>query len=275
MHTGKPKPSLYAQAVSEHGGSLVFGVPTVWSRVVDDGDAARALASARLLVSGSAPLPVPVFDGLAALTGHQPVERYGSTESLITVSTLADGERRPGWVGSAADGGADPSGRRGRRRRHPMTGKPLGSLHVQTPDAVRRIPEPSRRHGRGARRRRLVPHRRRRGHRRRRHAPDRRTRVGRSDQDRRLPGRRGRDRDRTARPSRRRRRPRWSARPTTDLGQRIVAFVVGDAAARCVDRLCGATTFGAQAAAGGPDRRRACPAMRWARCSRRNSLQWA
>ena len=27
------------------------------------------------------------------------MERYGSTESLITLSTLADGERRPGWVG--------------------------------------------------------------------------------------------------------------------------------------------------------------------------------
>jgi fatty acid CoA ligase FadD36 len=27
------------------------------------------------------------------------VERYGSTETLITVSTLVDGERRPGWVG--------------------------------------------------------------------------------------------------------------------------------------------------------------------------------
>jgi fatty acid CoA ligase FadD36 len=78
---------------------MYFGVPTVWSRVVDDGEAARALASARLLVSGSAPLPVPVFDGLARLTGHQPVERYGSTESLITLSTRADGERRPGSVG--------------------------------------------------------------------------------------------------------------------------------------------------------------------------------
>ena len=42
-------------------------------------------ASARLLVSGSAALPVPVFDRLAQLTGQQPVERYGSTESLITV----------------------------------------------------------------------------------------------------------------------------------------------------------------------------------------------
>ena len=95
VHTGKPTPARYAAAQ----GSLYFGVPTVWSRVVDDREAAVALSSARLIVSGSAPLPVPVFDRLAELTGHKPVERYGSTETLITLSTLADGERRPGWVG--------------------------------------------------------------------------------------------------------------------------------------------------------------------------------
>lgn len=95
VHTGKPSPAAYAEAA----GSLYFGVPTVWSRIAGDLDAALALSSARLLVSGSAPLPVPVFDRLVQLTGHAPVERYGSTESLITLSTLADGERRPGWVG--------------------------------------------------------------------------------------------------------------------------------------------------------------------------------
>jgi fatty acid CoA ligase FadD36 len=95
VHTGKPTPAGYAAAQ----GSLYFGVPTVWSRVVDDREAAVALSSTRLIVSGSAPLPVPVFDRLAELTGHKPVERYGSTETLITLSTLADGERRPGWVG--------------------------------------------------------------------------------------------------------------------------------------------------------------------------------
>ena len=95
VHTGKPTPAGYAAAQ----GSLYFAVPTVWSRVVDDLDAALALSSARLLVSGSAALPVPVFTRLAELTGHEPVERYGTTESLITISTLAAGERRPGWVG--------------------------------------------------------------------------------------------------------------------------------------------------------------------------------
>lgn len=100
VHTGKPTPERYAEAK----GTLYFGVPTVWSRVVNNLDAAMALSSARLLVSGSAPLPVPVFEQLTELTGKPPVERYGSTESLITISTLVNGERRPGWVGVPVEG---------------------------------------------------------------------------------------------------------------------------------------------------------------------------
>ncbi|MGD1253003.1 acyl-CoA synthetase [Mycobacterium seoulense] len=99
VHTGRPTPAGYAQACADAGGTLYFGVPTVWSRVAADEAAARALRPARLLVSGSAPLPVPVFERLAHLTGHEPVERYGASESLITLSTRADGERRAGWVG--------------------------------------------------------------------------------------------------------------------------------------------------------------------------------
>ncbi|MEU8828580.1 acyl-CoA synthetase [Streptomyces sp. NPDC048636] len=100
VHTGKPTAAAYAAA----GGSLYFGVPTVWNRVVQDPDAARALSGARLLVSGSAPLPAPVFRDLERLTGQRPVERYGMTETLITVSTRADGERRPGSVGTPLPG---------------------------------------------------------------------------------------------------------------------------------------------------------------------------
>ncbi len=132
IHTGKPTPAGYAQAATAHGGSLFFGVPTVWSRVVADETAARSLSPARLLVSGSAPLPVPVFDRLAGLTGHQPIERYGASESLITLSTRADGERRPGWVGLPLtgvqtrvlddDGGLVPH-----------DGETVGKLHVRGP----------------------------------------------------------------------------------------------------------------------------------------------
>ena len=97
VHTGRPTPAAYAAAATR--GTMYFGVPTVWSRVCAEPDAARALRNARLIVSGSAALPVPVFEQLAALTGHQPVERYGMTETLITVSASADGERRAGHVG--------------------------------------------------------------------------------------------------------------------------------------------------------------------------------
>lgn len=95
VHTLRPTPEAYAAA----RGTMYFGVPTVWSRVAADPESARALAGARLLISGSAPLPAPVFEALRALTGHEPVERYGMSETLITVATRADGERRPGWVG--------------------------------------------------------------------------------------------------------------------------------------------------------------------------------
>ena len=96
VHTGKPTPAGYAAAQRHRCTSGCRRCGRGWSTTAKP---RVALSSARLLVSGSAPLPVPVFDRLAELTGHRPVERYGSTESLITLSTRADGERRPGWVG--------------------------------------------------------------------------------------------------------------------------------------------------------------------------------
>ena len=122
VHTGRPTPEAYAAA---HG-SLYFGVPTVWSRVANDLESALALSSARLLVSGSAGLPVPVFAELARITGHEAVERYGATESLITLSTRADGERRPGWVGFPLDGVEGPDWSTTMAHGSLGTGKPSG-----------------------------------------------------------------------------------------------------------------------------------------------------
>ncbi|WP_306205752.1 AMP-binding protein [Actinoplanes sp. RD1] len=128
VHTGRPTPSAYAAA----RGSLYFGVPTVWSRVVAEPETARALRGARLLVSGSAPLPVPVFERLAELTGQAPVERYGMTETLITVSARADGPRRAGHVGLPLAGVrtrlVDESG-----AEVPRDGSTIGQLQVAGP----------------------------------------------------------------------------------------------------------------------------------------------
>jgi len=120
LHTVRPTPAAYAAAASGghrgpgtlagHGaegltrGTLFFGVPTVWSRIARDRDSARAMAGARLLVSGSAALPDPVAEGLRATCGHSPVERYGMTETLITLAARADAPRRTGWVGTALPG---------------------------------------------------------------------------------------------------------------------------------------------------------------------------
>ncbi|MCZ7437789.1 acyl-CoA synthetase [Micromonospora sp. WMMC241] len=125
-HVGRPRPDRYAAA----GGTLYFGVPTIWSRIAAEPAAARELRGARLLVSGSAALPEPVFAALADLTGHRPVERYGMTETLITVSARADGPRRPGTVGVPLPGvGTRVVDERGAAL--PPDGEAMGELQVR------------------------------------------------------------------------------------------------------------------------------------------------
>ncbi|MGW6966763.1 acyl-CoA synthetase [Streptomyces zaomyceticus] len=85
------------------GGTMLFGVPTMYHRLADalaeDADLAGALAGARLLVSGSAALPVHDHERIAAATGRTVVERYGMTETLMNTSVLPGGAPRPGTVG--------------------------------------------------------------------------------------------------------------------------------------------------------------------------------
>jgi malonyl-CoA/methylmalonyl-CoA synthetase len=90
------------------GATMVFGVPTMYHSLADatgtEPGTADALARARLLVSGSAPLPVREFHRIEAATGHRIVERYGLTETIMNCSVHADGERRPGYVGPPLPG---------------------------------------------------------------------------------------------------------------------------------------------------------------------------
>lgn len=102
-HTVRPTPESYASKMAEQA-TMFFGVPTVWSRMVADPTSAKALQGARVIVSGSAALPVAVFEELQQLTGITPLERYGMTETMITISTRIDGDRRPGHVGLPISG---------------------------------------------------------------------------------------------------------------------------------------------------------------------------
>ncbi|SHI25356.1 acyl-CoA synthetase [Streptomyces sp. 3214.6] len=85
------------------GASMLFGVPTMYHRIAealpDDPELVKALSGARLLVSGSAALPVHDHERIAAATGRRVIERYGMTETLMNTSVRADGEARAGTVG--------------------------------------------------------------------------------------------------------------------------------------------------------------------------------
>jgi acyl-CoA synthetase (AMP-forming)/AMP-acid ligase II len=106
-HLGRFDAGAAAAALAA-GGTMLFGVPTMYHRLAAEAEADRAiadaLAGARLLVSGSAALPAVDFSRLERATGQQVVERYGMTETLMNTAVRADGERRPGSVGPPVPG---------------------------------------------------------------------------------------------------------------------------------------------------------------------------
>ncbi|MGW0991955.1 acyl-CoA synthetase [Streptomyces sp. NPDC002523] len=101
-HLGRFSTEGVARELNE-GATMLFGVPTMYHRIAealpDDPGLAKALAGARLLVSGSAALPVHDHERIAAATGRRVIERYGMTETLMNTSVRADGEARAGTVG--------------------------------------------------------------------------------------------------------------------------------------------------------------------------------
>jgi len=81
--------------------TLFFGVPTVYVRLLETPPATAQTIGGRmrLFVSGSAPLPAQVLEQFQDLFGHTILERYGMTETFMTISNPYAGERRPGSVG--------------------------------------------------------------------------------------------------------------------------------------------------------------------------------
>jgi malonyl-CoA/methylmalonyl-CoA synthetase len=102
-----------AQAVWERfargGLTLFMAVPTIYARLIaawQNADADRrrtwsaACAYIRLMVSGSAALPVSTLEEWRRISGHVLLERYGMTEIGMALSNPLRGERVPGHVGT-------------------------------------------------------------------------------------------------------------------------------------------------------------------------------
>ena len=96
------------------GNLTVFSaVPTIYVRLIAAWDAAsrerqailtKGAAQLRLMMSGSAALPVATLERWREITGHTLLERYGMTEIGMALSNPYCGERAPGKVGKALPG---------------------------------------------------------------------------------------------------------------------------------------------------------------------------
>ena len=88
--------------------TLYMAVPTIYHRLIaqleQKSDQAKSafrdgVGGLRLMVSGSAALPIPVLERWRELSGHTLLERYGMTEIGMGLSNPYRGERIPGSVG--------------------------------------------------------------------------------------------------------------------------------------------------------------------------------
>ncbi len=108
MHAGFDADHVWQRIADADGVTLFMAVPTIYARLIkawqaaDDGQQAKMSAGCgalRLMVSGSAALPVPTLEKWRRISGHTLLERYGMTEIGMALSNPLDGERRPGCVG--------------------------------------------------------------------------------------------------------------------------------------------------------------------------------
>jgi malonyl-CoA/methylmalonyl-CoA synthetase len=88
--------------------TLFMAVPTIYSKLITAWEKSteqerhrmsKACAKLRLMVSGSAALPINVFEKWKQISGHLLLERYGMTEIGMALSNPLQGERRAGSVG--------------------------------------------------------------------------------------------------------------------------------------------------------------------------------
>ncbi len=93
--------------------TLFMAVPTIYVKLIDAWEKAapaeRERMSAgcrrlRLMVSGSAALPVPILEKWREISGHVLLERYGMTEIGMALSNSLQGQRYPGCVGQPLPG---------------------------------------------------------------------------------------------------------------------------------------------------------------------------
>lgn len=87
--------------------TVMMGVPTFYTRLLASPNFRReAFEGRRLFISGSAPLLAETWQEFKERTGHEILERYGMTETVMSSSNLLEGKggRIPGSIGKPLPG---------------------------------------------------------------------------------------------------------------------------------------------------------------------------
>ena len=93
--------------------NVFMAVPTIYFKLIsyfnelpetEQKLISQQLAKFRLMVSGSAALPVSVLEEWREISGHTLLERYGMTEMGMAISNPYKGQRRPGHIGQPLHG---------------------------------------------------------------------------------------------------------------------------------------------------------------------------
>jgi malonyl-CoA/methylmalonyl-CoA synthetase len=93
--------------------TVFTAVPTIYHRLITAWEAAttdvqrrwsEGVRGLRLMMSGSAALPVQTLERWRTISGHTLLERYGMTEIGMALSNPVEGERVPGFVGAPLPG---------------------------------------------------------------------------------------------------------------------------------------------------------------------------
>lgn len=96
------------ERIAEGSVTIFMGVPTIYAKLIHAWDTtsaerrtdlSQACTRLRLMVSGSAALPVSILQRWKEISGHTLLERYGMTEIGMALSNPLRGERVPGSVG--------------------------------------------------------------------------------------------------------------------------------------------------------------------------------
>ncbi len=123
--------------------NVFMAVPTIYYKLINHYQSlsreeqiaiSNRLKDFRLMVSGSAALPVSTLNRWIEISGQTLLERYGMTEIGMAISNPYEGERRPGYIGKPLD---SVNARIVNEDNDPLDAGQVGEIQIQGPSVFK------------------------------------------------------------------------------------------------------------------------------------------